>query len=97
LFERPQSGERAILVHAGPDGAPEDSEREEFQELARSAGALIVDEIVSKRRRPDPRYFIGKGKLEEVAQSVEENAADLVISSTALSPSQERNLEGQLK
>jgi GTP-binding protein HflX len=97
LFERPQSGERAILVHAGPDGAPDDSEREEFKELAVSAGALIVDEIVSNRRRPDPRYFIGKGKLDDLADSVAEHSAELVISSAALSPSQERNLERQLK
>ena len=97
MFERPQSGERAILVHAGPDGAPEDSEREEFQELAVSAGAFIVDEIVSKRRQPDPRYFIGKGKLEEVAESIDANSAELVISAASLSPSQERNLERQLK
>jgi GTP-binding protein HflX len=97
LFERPQSGERAILVHAGPTGAPDDSEREEFVELARSAGAIIVDEIVSARKRPDARYFIGKGKLEEVAASKDVNCAELVISSAALSPSQERNLEKQLK
>jgi len=97
LFERPQSGERAILVHASPDGAPDDSEREEFQELALSAGALIVDEIVSKRRRPDPRYFVGKGKLDELAGSVAMHEADLVISSAALSPSQERNIEQALQ
>jgi GTP-binding protein HflX len=97
LFERPQSGERAILVHAGPDGAPDDSEREEFQELARSAGAVIVGELVCKRRRPDPRYFIGKGKIEDLAVLINETAAELVISCAALSPSQERNLEGKLK
>lgn len=97
MFERPQSGERAILVHAGPDGAPDDSEREEFQELARSAGAVIVGELVCKRRRPDPRYFIGKGKIEDLAVLINETAAELVISCAALSPSQERNLEGKLK
>ena len=97
MFERPQSGERAILVHASADGAPEESEREEFAELARSAGALIVDEIICARRKPDARYFIGKGKLEDVAESAERNSADLIISSAALSPSQERNLEAQLK
>ncbi|MEJ2127418.1 MAG: GTPase HflX [Woeseiaceae bacterium] len=97
MFERPQSGERAILVHAGPDGAPDDSEREEFKELAVSAGAIIVDEVISKRRRPDPRFFIGKGKLAELQDSVEDNKAELVISSTSLSPSQERNLERELK
>jgi GTP-binding protein HflX len=97
LFERPQSGERAILVHASRDGAPDVSEREEFAELARSAGAVIVAEIISGRRRPDPRYFIGKGKLDELSQSVTELGAELVISSAELSPSQERNLEKALK
>jgi len=96
LFERPQSGERAILVHAGPDGVPDDSEREEFVELARSAGAVIVDEIVSARKRPDPRFFIGKGKVEELRESVATHEAELVISGAALSPSQERNLEREL-
>lgn len=97
MFERPQSGERAILVHAGPEGAPDESEREEFVELARSAGALIVDQIVSARRRPDPRTFIGKGKLDDVSASIDQYGAELVISSAALSPSQERNLERRLK
>ena len=97
MFERPQSGERAILVHASPDGAPDPSEREEFVELARSAGAIVVEEVVSARKRPDARYFIGKGKLEEVAACKRRFDADLIICSTALSPSQERNLEKQLK
>ena len=96
MFERPQSGERAVLVHASPDGLPDDSEREEFAELARSAGAVIAAELVSARRRPDPRYFIGKGKLDELRSLIEVNEAELVISSAALSPSQERNLEREL-
>ena len=97
MFERPQSGERAVLVHASPEGAPEQSERDEFVELARSAGAEIVAEIVSARKAPEPRYFIGKGKLEELGACVHSQQAELVISSTSLSPSQERNLERALK
>ena len=97
MFERPQSGERAVLVHASPDGLPDDSERDEFAELARSAGAVIAAELVSSRRRPDPRYFIGKGKLDELKSLIRTNDAELVISSAALSPSQERNLERELK
>jgi GTP-binding protein HflX len=97
LFERPQSGERAILVYAGLDGAPDDTEREEFFDLACSAGAVIVGEVVSARRKPDPRYFVGKGKLDQVAACVQEERAELVILSAALSPSQERNLEQRLK
>jgi GTP-binding protein HflX len=97
LFDRPQSGERAILVHAGAAGAPDNEEREEFAELARSAGAELVGELVSARKRPDPRFFIGSGKLDELKNLVSAGRADVVISSTSLSPSQERNLERALQ
>jgi len=97
LFERPQSGERAILVHASTDGLPDESERAEFAELARSAGAAIASELLILRRRPDARFFIGKGKLAELKTLIGASEADLVISSAALSPSQERNLERELR
>ena len=96
MFERPQSGEKAILLHASPGGTPDINERQEFVELAVSAGAVVVDELVSSRRRPDSRYFIGKGKLEDLQQRVKASGAELVISSASLSPSQERNLERAL-
>ena len=96
MFERPSSGERAILVHASPGRSPDPSEREEFVELAESAGATIVDEISTSRLRPTSRYLVGKGKLEDIRQSVETHKAELVISSSALRPSQERNLERAL-
>jgi GTP-binding protein HflX len=97
LFERPQSGERAILVHASPDGAPDESEREEFVELANSAGASVVGQLVSARKKPDPKLFIGRGKLEELGKLIDMNDAELVIVSAPISPSQERNLERELK
>jgi GTP-binding protein HflX len=56
----------------------------------------VVDQLVSSRRRPDSRYFIGKGKLEDLQQRVKASGAELVISSASLSPSQERNLERAL-
>lgn len=97
MFERPQSGERAILVHASPTGAPDESERDEFAELAGSAGAVVLGQLVSARKRPDPRFFIGSGKVGELRTLLEKHAAELVISSAELSPSQERNLERELK
>ncbi|MEX2496601.1 MAG: ribosome rescue GTPase HflX [Woeseia sp.] len=97
MFERPRSGERAILVHATPGGAPDTLEREEFADLAISAGARVVDEIVIARKVPDSRYFIGKGKVEELQHRIVEHDAELVISSAPLSPSQERNLEKTLQ
>ena len=97
MFERPQSGERAILVHASPQGAPDETERAEFAELANSAGALVVGELTSSRKRPEPRYFIGGGKVDELGDLIKRCDAELVISSAELSPSQERNLERVLK
>ncbi len=97
MFERPQSGERAILVHASPKGAPDEIDREEFAELAGSAGAVVVDEVISARKRPDARYFIGRGKVDELRDSIAANKAELVISGAELSPSQERNLERELQ
>jgi len=96
LFERPQSGERAVLVHSSPDGLPDSSEREEFAELAMSAGAVVVGELLTSRKRPDARYFIGKGKLEDLKSLILKDKAELVISCASLSPSQERNLEREL-
>ncbi len=96
MIERPRSGERAILVHAAAGGAPDTTEREEFVELATSAGAVVVDQLVSARKSPDPRFFIGKGKVEELTESVSNNQAELIICSAPLSPSQERNLEKSL-
>lgn len=97
MFERPQSGERAILVHASSGRHSDPGERDEFAELAVSAGAIIVDQLSNTRVRPNSRYFFGKGKVEELKRSVEHNKADLVISSALLSPSQERNLERSLQ
>ncbi len=96
MFERPRSGERAVLVHASVDDVPDINERQEFVELATSAGAVIVDEMIIRRRKSDPRTFIGKGKVQELQESVAANGAELILSSAALSPSQERNLEKHL-
>ena len=97
MFERPKGGERAILVHAGIGRVPDSDERGEFVELAKSAGAVIVDQMSFSRIRPDSRHFFGKGKVEDLKQLIDANKAELVISSAALSPSQERNLESSLE
>ncbi|CAL7959706.1 ribosome rescue factor HflX [Gammaproteobacteria bacterium] len=66
---------------------------EEFHELATSAGASVVAVITCKREAPDPKYFIGSGKAEEVRESILVHKPDLVIFNNFLSPAQERNLE----
>ncbi len=93
MFERPERGERAILVRIGL-GQPTDSdELGEFDALARSAGAVPVATITGTRRTPEPRYFVGSGKAEEVRDRAQAESAELVLVDHELSPSQERNLE----
>ncbi|MDJ0739511.1 MAG: GTPase HflX [Gammaproteobacteria bacterium] len=93
MFERPQSGEKAILVHVALHGAADADELQEFAELARSAGAEALDVITLQRRQPDPRLYIGSGKANEIHDRIAALGAELVIFDNALSPSQERNLE----
>lgn len=66
---------------------------DELAFLARTAGVETQKSFVQKLDSPDPRTFIGKGKVEEVKEFVEENEIDVVIFDDDLSPSQMRNLE----
>lgn len=94
LFERPDAGEKTVLVFTGGHDDPEDIA--ELRELAGSAGATTVAHMVCGRRAPDARFFIGQGKVEELRETVQAHAADLVLIDHELSPSQERNLERAL-
>ena len=93
MFERPRSGERAILVRISLGRTTDPEDVIEFDALARSAGAVPVASVSGSRVHPDPKYFIGSGKAEEVREMADEHAADVVLVDHALSPSQERNLE----
>ncbi len=90
FLDRPDSGEKTVLVHLVIDSEEQRDDPTEFEELARSAGASPVAYIGGTRRQPAPRY-------EEVAACVRANGAELVLFNHALSPSQERNLERHLK
>lgn len=93
LFERPRGGERAILVGVGIGHPVDPNDTAEFNALAASAGALPVGTILANRARPDPKYFVGAGKAEEIRARAVELGAEVVIVDQTLSPSQERNLE----
>src|SRR5882672_1814195 len=77
--------ENAILVGTHALG--------ELRELAVSAGARIIGEVIQRRDRPDPATFIGKGKVEELREEILVEGVDLVIFDDELSPSQAKNLE----
>jgi GTP-binding protein HflX len=92
LFERAKRGTRAILLHPlFADTGPE--QLDEFQELCRSAGVKVATVLTAPRARPDARFFVGSGKIDEVAAQVEEKCADLIVVSQPLSAIQERNIE----
>ncbi|MCK5898693.1 MAG: GTPase HflX [Methylococcales bacterium] len=95
MFDRPETGERAILVHLTLYKGQEDLG--ELKELARSAGADPIHVITGSRKSPDPRYFVGKGKVEELKEAIEIHEANIVLFNHPLSPSQERNLEETLE
>lgn len=97
FFERPSSGELAILVHLNLDSENEPEDPREFEELVISAGGDPVALIAGSKSTPHRRYFVGTGKLDELKQAVFEHCANLVIFNHSLSPSQERNLESELE
>ena len=97
FFERPDFGERAVLVHLKLNSESEPEDVGEFEELVRSAGGIIVDLIRGSRTAPHAKFFVGTGKLDEIAEVVERECAELIIFNHNLSPSQERNLEASLQ
>ena len=101
MFDRHQGGESAILVHMDfPIGHSHQQSREdkhEFVELVRSADIEALDILEGKRARPDPKFFIGKGKVEELRQLVVLHKAPQVLFNHSLTPGQEKNLEEVLE
>ncbi|MCW5589483.1 MAG: GTPase HflX [Legionellales bacterium] len=99
MLDRPiTNSNRCILVYVVVSQQDEQpGEKEEFQLLAQAAGAEIPSLISAKRPRPDARYFVGLGKVEEIKQALQSSGAELVIINQTLSPAQERNLETALQ
>ena len=93
MLERPQGGNRALLVEVDL-GTRDSAERlSELSALAQSAGADVVGQVTGRRARPDPALFAGRGKVDEIAQARTAQQADLVIFDHPLSGVQQRNLE----
>jgi GTPase len=93
LFERPEGGERAVLVGVCIGHPVDPNDIAEFTALAASAGTICVASVLAARARPDPKYFVGSGKAEEIHAVAEAHHADLILVDQTLTPSQERNLE----
>ncbi|BAE73613.1 GTP-binding protein [Sodalis glossinidius str. 'morsitans'] len=93
MFDRYDAGEQAILVHIFFSQDKDMEDLQEFESLVSSAGVAALHVVTGSRKAPHPKYFVGEGKAEEIAEAVKTSSASVVLFDHALSPAQERNLE----
>lgn len=84
---------RAIIISVDFGSSDHQAHADEFTMLAQGAGAEILATVVAKRDRPDPKFFIGSGKVDEAKLLVDAHEAEIVLFDQELSPAQQRNLE----
>src|SRR5215213_4775283 len=89
--------ERGFLVAVLAKGTDSDAEIAELSDLARAAGVAPIGALVQQRTGPDPRIYVGKGKLGELKQEYTNERAESLLVNDELSPPQQRNLENELK
>jgi GTP-binding protein HflX len=97
MFDRPDGGDRAVLVNLDFGNLDVAESQDEIRRLAQSAGVEPVAVVKGKRHRPDAATFAGSGKVEEIAATVRDSGAGLVLFNHDLSPAQQRNLEKQFE
>lgn len=89
--------EKAILAGLAIEGKGNlcqvDESMEELKHLASSAGAQVLSSFIQERASPDPKYLLGRGKVQTITEKAAEEGADLIIFDKELSPAQVRNLE----
>ncbi|CAL93550.1 ribosome rescue GTPase HflX [Azoarcus olearius] len=96
MFDRPATGERAVLVQMDLGQGAIEERLSELELLATSAGATVEAVVRGRRSAPDSALFAGSGKVQEIAEALQAHGGDLVIFNHALSPAQQRNLERSL-
>ena len=93
MFERYEGGDNAVLVHVDFTANGSSEDHNEFIDLVTSTGATVCEVFRTSRHRPDPKGYVGSGKLDEIKAAVAAHQADIVIFNHELSPAQERNIE----
>ncbi|MGQ6488208.1 ribosome rescue GTPase HflX [Serratia sp. IR-2025] len=93
MFDRYEAGEQALLVHIYFSQDKDTEDLNEFESLVSSAGVEALQVVTGSRKAPHPKYFVGEGKAEEIADAVKASGASVVLFDHSLSPAQERNLE----
>ena len=99
MYETAEKIERAVLVGITlpHDEWPLEESLKELESLVATAGAEVVGSATQKLDKPNPRTFVGKGKVEEISQLVHALNGDLVIFDSELTPTQQSNLEKEIK
>lgn len=98
-IEIKEEPEKVILVAVSLDTRPEETDLtteaslDELDELVKTAGAVSVGRLIQNRERVHNATYIGKGKIEELRQMIEDLEADAIVTDDELSPAQMRNLE----
>ncbi|MAF84863.1 MAG: GTPase HflX [Gammaproteobacteria bacterium] len=97
MFDRPERGECAVLVHVRVDPLLCNEDEDEFCSLALAAGAEVTGQLTARVRSANPKYLVGVGKLEEIKALADGADADVILFDHPLTPAQERNLEKALQ
>ena len=100
FFERPEAGRQALLLQVqfpGTDSTARARMCEEAVELARTAELEVVQVVTASRQTPHPRWFVGEGKLQEIAQAMRDRGCTLLLVNHDLSAGQQRDLETDLR
>lgn len=93
MFDRYEAGEQAVLVHIYFSQDKNTEDLSEFESLVSSAGVEALQVVTGSRKAPHPKFFVGEGKAEEIADAVKASGASVVLFDHSLSAAQERNLE----
>ncbi|MBR2078735.1 MAG: GTPase HflX [Clostridia bacterium] len=93
MYENEIRPERALLVSVDTGDFDAQTSIDELEELASTAGAVTVGQVIQKKEAPEKATFVGVGKLAEIIAFCQSNEVDLLIFDSELSPSQQRNLE----
>ncbi len=96
MAQRTVYREKAVLVGLVPTDDEAGEPLEELASLAETAGAVVVGEVIQRRDRPDSKYYVGSGKVTEIAELVAHHKADVVVFDNELSPAQVRSLEKEI-
>ena len=97
MIDSPADSERAVLVHINFRNSECSEDLDEFKELVNSSNVIPVATITCSRDVPDSRYYIGRGKIEDIQFAIKTNNADIVIFNHSITPGQERNLEREFQ